>query len=351
MPYSNFSVGTSYRNGILHGWRGILTLWVLLGHIDHIVGLHMPVLRAPGYAVDVFIVLSGYFIHASISSLAKKHGTIDTALMFYQQRGLRIWPAYAVTLIASIVIFEVYLRLTSQTRMAELSSNVTPFNTLMHLSLLNGLFPTYVSSAVIPSWSLSLELQFYLLYPLLFFTQTYRSIPLIVVALLLAYASPYLLGNYEQLGLWAHYGLPSILPYRLFYFLLGVAWQIEIKGEARVGVKLLIFIAFFINPFSAAAIAVVYVSNLPQTRRFAAPLLEHNLMQFFGQISYSLYLVHAPVVLLAWWALQSLPFNLSTASLNFVLLSVLSVPISTGLAFLLYQYVEQRFHHAKKVLT
>jgi peptidoglycan/LPS O-acetylase OafA/YrhL len=59
MPYSDFAAGASYLNGILDGWRGILALWVLLGHIDHIVGLHMPVLRAPGYAVDVFMVLSG----------------------------------------------------------------------------------------------------------------------------------------------------------------------------------------------------------------------------------------------------------------------------------------------------
>jgi peptidoglycan/LPS O-acetylase OafA/YrhL len=174
---------------------------------------------------------------------------------------------------------------------------------------------------------------------------------LTVVAFLLAYVSPYLLGNYGQPGLWAHFGLPSILPYRLFYFLLGVAWQIEIKGEARVGVKLLILIAFFINPFSAAAIAVVYASNLPQARSFAAPLLEHRLMQFFGQISYSLYLIHAPVVLLMWWVLHSLSLNSSTAGVNFVLMSVMSLPIAIGLAFVMYQYIEQRSYRAKKVLA
>ncbi len=348
MPHSDFAAGASHRNSILDGWRGILALWVLLGHIDHVVGVHMPVLRAPGYAVDVFIVLSGYFIHASISALSMKYSTRDATLKFYLQRALRIWPAYVVILIVSLVLFEVLWRLTGQTRMAELSSNGTLFNTLMHVSLLNGLFPTYVSSSSIPSWSLSLELQFYLLYPLLFFTKTYRSIALIVVAFLLAYASPYLLGNYAQPGLWAHYGLPSTLPYRLFYFLLGVAWQIETKGEARVSVKLLILIASFINPFSAAAIAVVYASNLPQACSFVTPLLEHRLMQFFGQISYSLYLIHAPVVLLVWSSLQSLSLNFTTAGVNFVLMSVLSLPIATGLAFIIYQYIEQRFHHAKK---
>jgi peptidoglycan/LPS O-acetylase OafA/YrhL len=348
MQNSDYVAGSSHRNGILDGWRGILALWVLLGHIDHVVGLNMPVLRAPGYAVDIFIVLSGYFIHASISALSKKYSISDATLKFYLQRALRIWPAYIVILIASYVIFEVLWRLTGQTRMAELSSNGTPLNILMHVSLMNGLFPTYVSSSSIPSWSLSLELQFYLLYPLLFFTKTYRSSALIVVAFLLAYASPYLLGNYLKPGLWAHYGLPSILPYRLFYFLLGVAWHIETKGEARVSVKLLIFISSFINPFSATAIAVVYASNLPQARSFASLFLENRLLQFFGQISYSLYLIHAPVVMLLWWSLQSLSLNFTTAGVNFVQMSVLSLPIATGLAHVIYKYIEQRFHHAKK---
>ena len=52
------------RNETLDGWRGFLALWVVIGHILLYSNINFKVLTAPGYAVDGFIFLSGYFIQA-----------------------------------------------------------------------------------------------------------------------------------------------------------------------------------------------------------------------------------------------------------------------------------------------
>jgi len=321
------------RNGVLDGWRGILALWVFLGHMDHFLGLNMPVLRAPGYAVDGFIVLSGYFIHASMASTAAKYAKPEAAWRFYRQRALRIWPAYAAVLIGSVVAFHAAGWITGEPREAPGTMAL-----LAHVSLLNGLIPPYVEGMPIPSWSLSIELQFYALYPLIFFTGAFRSIVLAVVAFALALASPYLLGNYTVTGLWAHFSQPSLLTYRLFLFMIGVAWQREMMGERSL-VKPMLAAAFVLNPFSAVVVLCIYLSEHQLLKRIVAPALESRAAQFFGRISYSLYVCHGPVIALAFWQIHARP----SVATGLALVAAI-VPATMLLSYVVHTTIEQRFH-------
>jgi peptidoglycan/LPS O-acetylase OafA/YrhL len=327
------------RSKLLDGWRGVLALWVVLGHIDHLVGLHLPVLRAPGYAVDGFIVLSGYFIHGSFRSFARRHNRHTAILSFWRQRALRIWPAYLVVLLPSFALFAVF----------GLNKNDwTGLDLLAHATLLNGLVPAMVSTGPIPSWSLSLEMQFYILYPVIYYSGTSRTALVAVTALLLAAISPLLLGNFGEPGSFAHFGLPSALPYRLFYFLVGVAW----REEATTGVtipRLMILAVSILSLAGGIVIATMYLSAQPWARRMFALILESEPAQLLGRTSYSLYICHAPILTIFWWRLSEpgMPFDSPIA--NYGALAGCALPAIATLTWLVHRQVELRFLTGKSI--
>src|SRR4051794_2164034 len=94
---------TMYRIRSLEAVRGILAVWVVVGHVLRSTGFTpsdlgiLGVLASPGYAVDIFIILSGFVIFFLLDSKP-----VGWALFIYQ-RFMRIAPMYFVALLVSAI--------------------------------------------------------------------------------------------------------------------------------------------------------------------------------------------------------------------------------------------------------
>ena len=100
--------------------------------------------------VQLFFVISGFVIHLSYLGRPESH----SASRFYQRRFWRIVPPYWVTLIAFVLI-------------GALATPFTLEDIGLHAALLHDFSPKYFFSISPSYWSLAVEVQIYLLYPLL----------------------------------------------------------------------------------------------------------------------------------------------------------------------------------------
>ena len=175
---------------LLEGLRGFLALYVVLDHTLEYSGyvdeLARPLffLRAGRYAVDAFVILSGFVIFCLLDKRTEDYRS------FVTRRFFRLYPV--AILMFAVAVPVSLLRLWNITHASAYSSpehihSVTStvhawwahwtWNTLLHGTLLHGLVPDRVlpraSEAFLdPAWSISLEWQFYLVAPLCYWLAT-----------------------------------------------------------------------------------------------------------------------------------------------------------------------------------
>ena len=160
-------VGAAERRRDLQGVRALAVLLVALNHA------HVPFLRGGYVGVDVFFVLSGYFITGLLLREGLSAGRISIP-KFYARRARRILPAAALTLtITSVAVFVVYDLMradflqTESTLLDSLAASL--FYANVHFA--SGATNYFAqASSTMPSpvqhfWSLSVEEQFYFVWP------------------------------------------------------------------------------------------------------------------------------------------------------------------------------------------
>jgi peptidoglycan/LPS O-acetylase OafA/YrhL len=162
--------GLPYRPDI-DGLRGLAVLLVVAYHA-------FPGLRTGGFiGVDVFFVISGYLITQLILS-ALQAGTFSPR-EFYRRRVRRLAPALVVVLMACLIAGW-YLLLPSELRW--LGSSIkwsVPFLANVYFARAAGYFdPVVELNPLIHLWSLGVEEQFYLVWPLLVFLAAKRGVTL-----------------------------------------------------------------------------------------------------------------------------------------------------------------------------
>lgn len=337
-----------YRADI-DGLRAVAVLGVLFFHA----GLSFP----GGFVgVDVFFVISGYLITRLIVNELDR-GSFSFA-NFWGRRLRRIWPAASVstlvTLVAGAVLFdpESY-RLLATDAIAQ---------TLMiaNFQFMRG--TDYFGAAadlrpLLHTWSLAVEEQFYLFHPfaVVLICRWKRSLllPVLVVTGVLSLAlSVAALGRYPSATFY-------MLPTRAWELLLGAVlalmpMRMGMSQSARDAVGLLavamIAVPMFVYdratafPGLAAVPPCLGTALLILTGTGGQGQISRALawepMRRVGLISYSLYLVH--------WPILAFMRHLTAPDEPTLLARALVIPVSLVLAWLSYRLVEQRFRHAKK---
>lgn len=149
---SEFKLG---QRKSLDGLRGLAILFVLLFHI--------PSLPLGGgfIGVDLFFVLSGFLITTLLLEEQNETGTISLKA-FYARRGLRLLPPLVAMLVSMIVLSAIY-DATADAAKVRTSALITLFYSA-NWFLAYRAFPGLELSSC---WSLSVEEQFYLVWPLL----------------------------------------------------------------------------------------------------------------------------------------------------------------------------------------
>lgn len=132
-------------------------------------------------AVNVFMLASGFLIYFQCS-IGKIYFGLENSVgikNFYIRRFFRIAPAYYFSLVLALLLSE-YLG-ASREAIAEILPHtmtnmeryyiVEPIkNFFVHASFVFGFFPSYSFSTPLPDWSLGLEMQFYFVFPVIFFS-------------------------------------------------------------------------------------------------------------------------------------------------------------------------------------
>ena len=117
------------------------------------------------YAVPLFFLISGYCIH--LSNIRYLQNNQELPLRQYFERRLRrIYPPYLVALIFSILVIQL-TRGSKHLSLADLAS---------HVFLLQGFTANYFNTVNVVFWTISIEMAFYLLYPIFYYLRLHCSI-------------------------------------------------------------------------------------------------------------------------------------------------------------------------------
>jgi peptidoglycan/LPS O-acetylase OafA/YrhL len=297
----------------LDGLRFFAALAVVVGHVELLKkycgyenAADQPVLYELGrIAVTFFFVLSGFLVTYLL--LAEKERTGGVAVgKFYVRRILRIWPLYYLVVLLAFFVLPRFPAF----RIGEVTPAALPLFVLLLPQIALSLYPPVPFAE--PLWSIGVEEQFYLLWPLLVgrvrrFLPLALSIAVFFIAIktaLLAYAST--VRDAAQLPLWNH-----LIDY--FYFTrlecmaigaLG-AWLALAKKTRllyRRDVQLLAYAAAaylvlttrgkpLLHYSLHSAVFCILIMNIAANPRSFVKL-ESRSLTFLGNISYAMYMLH-----------------------------------------------------------
>lgn len=283
-------------------FRGIAVLAVIF--------YHLPNSLLPGglQGVTIFFVVSGFLM--AKNTIRDEKNRQFNFLHFYYKRIKRIYPFLLFSLVVFIFILGISnIRLIGNIR-SELPSLIFGYNNWWQLNQGVSYFDSYFNASLFKHyWSLSVELQFYLIWPFLF----------IVIKRMRRKQVFYLIYTLIFVSILFSLFLPSTKAYyytiaKLFPFLLGV-WGyfnritigrfFEQNTFSKIWLLLLAslcLILFPIFPYTlnellisicfALLLASVDDMNIAKKTKIASTKLS-----FVGKISYELYLVHFPVLI------------------------------------------------------
>ncbi len=318
-----------------------------------VVGFHAAPGRFPGgfIGVDIFFVISGYLITTIIFKNLDRESF--NFVEFYRRRIRRIFPALLVVLLACLVFGSVCLTPEEYKNLGKHIAGGAGLSANYLLWMESGYFDS--SSELKPLlhlWSLAIEEQFYILWPLLLwftFKNKISSLTTIITILLLsfflniytaesgdatAFYSP-LTRSWELL---AGSALAYINLYKLNYLSHGgytFKNIISITGAAFVAAGLLLIDKSHAFPGWWAVLPVlgsVLMIAAGSQAWFNRVVLSNRLFVWIGLISYPLYLTH--------WPLLSFLRILKSGEISQVS-RIYAVLISIGLAWLIYNIIEK----------
>lgn len=337
------AVPFAYRPDI-DGLRAIAVLAVMMFHA-------VPALCPGGFVgVDVFFVISGYLVTAV---LLKRHAAGEYSVCaFYLGRAKRILPALIVVLTTCIVVGFFILTPGEYRNLGKLAAANSLFiaNILMYRS--GGYFDiARDANALLHTWSLNVEEQFYLVWPLLLMMALRRPSCIKVAAIALSAASFALACYWVVTRADAAFFL---LPARAWELSAGALVALGVIGSpasatARhvlglFGIALIVGSAVFLDsasPFPAwnalwaCTGTVLVITCGADPGALSRRMLKVGLLVWVGTISYSLYLWHWPLLTFLRLLRNDPQLPPSVALLSLAAAFVLSA--------LSWKYVEQPF--------
>jgi peptidoglycan/LPS O-acetylase OafA/YrhL len=301
----------------LDGLRGLLALYVMLGHT-------LPFAAVPrwiafpfahgGAAVDVFFILSGLVIVQSLGSYRYRR------MPFLIARVARIYPVFLIVFGAALLVLS--LPVPAMPWIAPDSQAFVvwpqgwprdwPFGIASHLTMTHGLFPDGIEPDVWigflgAAWSLSTEWQFYLLAALIAARVSCGGKALLQLAwLFLALSALSLVWSAHAPDAWQF--SRAFLPNKAQYFGLGIASAALVRQEpsARRGCLAILVAACaaallqggagkLVAPLVWSCCLAAQLRPDWQPLAWLAALLSSRTAVWLGAVSYCLYLVNEPV--------------------------------------------------------
>ena len=346
----------------LDGIRAIAVIMVLAYH------LKLALFKSGFLGVTVFFVLSGYLITGILISEVEEEGTIDLK-NFWLRRIRRLVPAVMSMAVVIIFVSAVVNRIIFTKGCKDFLASVLGFNNWWQI--FNKV--SYFEAAGVPSpfthcWSLAIETQFYLIYPLILLGiyklvksrgegRANRGLLFAGVTLLLALISVILmivLFDPQQDASRVYYGTDTRAFSLLFGALLAILWEYQmvprrlsasvnmVLGSVSFAVLLVMTIAingssnfwYRGGQFVGTILTVLMVYAVSGRKTWLSRFLSNPVLKWIGDRSYSIYLWHYPIILLIskgikapWW------------------ITLIEIVLSVVLAELSYRFIETPIRH------
>ena len=346
----------------LDGIRAIAVIMVLSYH------LKLSLFKSGFLGVTVFFVLSGYLITGILISEVEEEGTIDLK-NFWLRRIRRLVPAVMSMAVVIIFVSAVVNRIIFTKGCKDFLASVLGFNNWWQI--FNKV--SYFEAAGVPSpfthcWSLAIETQFYLIYPLILLGiyklaksrgegRVKRGLLFAGVTLLLALISVILmivLFDPQKDASRVYYGTDTRAFSLLFGALLAIMWEYRMvprRLSASVNMVLgsvsfaaLLVMTIAINgssnfwyrggQFFGTILTVLMVYAVSGRKTCLSRFLSNPVLKWMGDRSYSIYLWHYPIILLiskgikaSWW------------------ITLIEIVLSVVLAELSYRFIETPIRH------
>lgn len=317
--------------------------------------------------VSIFFVLSGFLITYLILAEIQVNGRLNIA-KFFIRRGLRIWPLYFLVVLFVFGLVPILMSF------AGLSWNQFDMNPwyyflflgnfdVLHIYQMNGtdLLPSTVT------WSVAIEEQFYLVWPLLFAgipSKFYKFIfPFLLIAAytfrcLNAESLPIL--KFHTLSVCGDLALGGWIAYLSFTNKNFVDFFHNQSNALRLtlyctGIMLLYLVQFSENDLLNAfmrLIQTIFFSYIILDQNFSGQntfkFSNNRFLTFWGRYTYGLYLLH-PLVLLTITLLVTKCFNYSLQHINTHLtIAILGFGCSMLVSYYSYIFIERHFLNLKK---
>ncbi|WP_422491285.1 acyltransferase family protein [Endozoicomonas sp. ALE010] len=287
----------------LEGLRGLAVLAVMLLHFN------VPSFTGGYIGVDIFFVLSGYLISSLILHDIKNNNF--SYLNFYNRRIKRLIPATLLVVAVTVVVYSFLLLPNEYISFMRSVREVLLFNANNYFAKEVGNYFSTEAEAIplLHTWSLAIEWQFYFIFPIVFLTLArFSKSPQKVIACFLVLALGYsvFITDYEAESV--YYSTTA----RAFEFLMGtMATFILPRTNSRfaniatyTALFLLLVMAFIFNAESSypgtnaffVSLATFVILVFGRNNR----LLSNKLLTNMGKLSYSAYLWHWPIAVMAY---------------------------------------------------
>ena len=346
-----------------HSLGGEISIDPTLGFLPRFLWLS---LRAGGIGVSFFFVLSGFLITYLILREIALKGKLDV-ISFYIRRALRIWPLYYVVITFGFLSLPFIKTIIGGLPNTEIGNPLYYYAFLSNFDLIKAGGNGMVSINI--AWSIAVEEQFYLLWPLLFFFTKPKHYLFIFTAILALSAWFRITHATEQYVLYFHtfsaisdMALGGMMAYlsltsdKLTDYFARMS-KLAIGSAYLAGIIWLMYQEVWL-PKNSLASAVF--SRLVAALFFAFIILEQNyatrslvkmknfaLVSRMGQYTYGLYLLHPIAILGIVAAKQMLHIN-STSFLISFFGGLASLALSLLLSITSYHLFEQRFLRLKE---
>ena len=292
----------------IDGLRAIAVLSVILFHMN-------PNWLPGGFlGVDIFFVISGFLITKII------HSQVTTNSFnfydFYTRRMKRILPAFFTVVLSCLVIGYFLLIPYDYDKLGKSAlSTVFFISNIYFARAAGGYFETNDTLPLLHTWSLSVEEQYYFIWPIIlmillkFGIKQKALILLLSVVALISFAGATVLAITDTpLAKWNYYMLPSrvgeLLIGSMLALLLNYGYQLRNKNVWSLAGALLILISFVlvdghsvfpgINALWACLGTAFILASAPNN--IVNRALSIKPLTYIGLISYSLYLWHWPIL-------------------------------------------------------
>ena len=351
----------------LDGLRGGAALWVLLSHVQILSGLgNVPVLSWGNLAVDLFMLLSGFLMahHYIERRNTEPWDSKKTIGLFWIRRFFRIAPLFYFLLTIAFLMGPWLNDCRNAIAAVWPHTATTPerytdnslLNFFTHITFIFGFLPSFSFRSPLPDWSIGLEMQFYLAFPLIMLSFSLlgalRTTLLLVVACLTV--------RFFFHDFMHAFQMPSFLPIKLYVFLIGIWIAVSRShGSMKVGfwVALAISGLWLLIERDQIAVARIFLivamfylmdnGTMPfslsfrKLIEFVRQLLSNRFSKFLGDTSYSCYLLHLLIVLpVAAWLTGNSQYLALPGGLRFLTCLILCLPLIYSGAWILFNLLE-----------